>query len=88
MRIDVRTLHSGSGRSCPSALGRIPTVAERPPCDSHYRTFHAGNRLLIRGGVRFTLRLAGVGLSRLGRVVEPAPHTRVDVHKTCTPAFQ
>ena len=57
---------SGGDRSCTSALGRVSTVAERPLCDSRYGKLHAGNLPFIKESVHFALRLAGLGMSRLG----------------------
>ena len=62
------------------------TAAERPLCDSRYGSLRAGKLPFIRDGARFALRLAGLGLSRLGEG-RPLPNTRVDVHKTCLHVF-
>ena len=54
--------------SIPKLDGKWPftTVSIRPLCDSRSGTLHAGKRPVIRDGERFALRLAEVGLSRLG----------------------
>ncbi len=62
------------------------SVSDRPLGDSRYGTLHAGKRPVIRDGARVALRLAGVGLSRLGEGRQ-LPHTRVGVHNTCPPVF-
>jgi hypothetical protein len=65
---------------------RSPKVRLRPLGDSRYGTLHAGKLPLIRDGARFALRLAGVGLRRLGEGRQ-VPHTRVRVHNTCPLVF-
>ena len=45
---------------------RRVSVSVRPLADSRYSTLHAGKRPFIRDGARVALRLAEMGLSRLG----------------------
>jgi hypothetical protein len=47
--------------------GQITNGRKWPFCDSRYDNLHAGKRPFMRDGARFALRLAGVGLSRLGK---------------------
>ncbi len=73
---------------CASALGLVSTVVERPLCDSRYGKLRAGKLPFIKDGAHFALRLAGLGMSRLGgRFVEQALHTRIGVHNTCPHVF-
>jgi hypothetical protein len=66
--------------------GHFAIVGIRPLGDSRYGTLHAGKLPLIRDGARFALRLAGVGLRRLGEGRQ-VPHPRIGVHKTCPHVF-
>ena len=61
----------------------MATVGDRPLCDRRYDKLTAGKLPFMRD----VARLAGLGMSLLGEVVEPLPNTRVDVHKTCPNVF-
>jgi hypothetical protein len=69
-----RFRHSPVGTGCGSTpkplhfatQSQITNGRKRPLCDSRDGTLHAGKLPFIRDGARFTRRVAGVGMSRLG----------------------
>ncbi len=77
----------GSGRSWTSALGRVLTVVERLLCDSRYGKLRAGKLPFIRDGARFALRVAGLGLSRLGKGRRTGTAHAYRCPKTCPHVF-